>query len=223
MGSYCITSFLFHEFFCSIFSIFLILKEKHYTALQNSHVWKKTVIGQTEFIIFPQCTQPTSHACIIYQYLHATCVNSDFVPCEIWQNFTAKYLAACSTHNTFGADKFESASRRKKINCLNFKKFFQLCISLLEMISILVDSFRFLSLVVIHIWFQSNLSLHMKREINVDQLKFALILVVWRILVPSWSFLLFKRNKKLVPRALLSYVSTREFSRSLEWRPDFWL
>ena len=42
-------------------------------------------------------------------------------------------------HNTSGADKFESASRRKKVNCLNFKIFFQLCISLLEMISILVN------------------------------------------------------------------------------------
>ena len=47
-------------------------------------------------------------------------------------------------HNTFGADKFESASRRKKVKCLNFKKFFQLCVSLLEMISILVDSFSVL-------------------------------------------------------------------------------
>ena len=52
---------------------------------------KNTVIGQTEFIITPQCTQPTSRACIIYQHLHAIYVNSDFVPCEIWQNF-------CTTH-----------------------------------------------------------------------------------------------------------------------------
>ena len=44
------------------------------------------------------------------------------------------------TYNTFGADKFESALRRKKVNCLNFKKFFQLCVSLLEMISILFYS-----------------------------------------------------------------------------------
>ena len=28
--------------------------------------------------------------------MHATYVNSDFVPCKIWQNFTAKCLAACS-------------------------------------------------------------------------------------------------------------------------------
>ena len=53
-------------------------------------------------------------------------------------------------HNTFGADKFKSTSRSKKVNCLNFK-FFQLCVLLLEMISILVDFFRFLSLVVIQI------------------------------------------------------------------------
>ena len=59
--------------------------------------FKNTVIGQTELIITPQCTQPTSHACITYQHMHATYVNSDFVPCEIWQNFTAKCLAACST------------------------------------------------------------------------------------------------------------------------------
>ena len=63
-------------------------------------------------------------------------------------------------HKTFGADKFESALRRKKVNSLNFKKFFQLCIWLLEMISILVDSFRFL-LVVIQILNQQNLSLYM--------------------------------------------------------------
>ena len=62
---------------------------------------------------------------------------------------------------TFGAVKFESALRRKKVNSLNFKKFFQLCIWLLEMISILVDSFRFLSLVVIQILNQQNLSLYM--------------------------------------------------------------
>ena len=52
------------------------------------------------------------------------------------------------------------ASRRKKVNCWNFKKFFQLCVSLLGMISILVDSYRFLSLVVIQILNQWNLSLH---------------------------------------------------------------
>ena len=40
-------------------------------------------------------------------------------------------------HNTFGADKFEAASRRKKANCLNLKKFFKLCVLLLEMISML--------------------------------------------------------------------------------------
>ena len=77
----------------------------------------------------------------ITQHMHATYVNSDFVPCEILQNFTA----TCSTPaHTFGADKFESASRRKKVNCLNVKKFFQLCVSILEMISILVDSFSIL-------------------------------------------------------------------------------
>ena len=51
--------------------------------------------------------------------------------------------------------------KTQKVNCLNFRKFFQLCISLLEMISIIVDSFRFLSLVVIQILNQYNLSLHM--------------------------------------------------------------
>ena len=29
--------------------------------------------------------------------MHAAYINSDFVPCEIWQNFKAKCLAACST------------------------------------------------------------------------------------------------------------------------------
>ena len=46
-----------------------------------------------------------------------------------------------------------------------------------------------------------------KEKINVDQLKFALIFVVWQILVPLWSFLFCKRNKKLVPRAFLSYIT----------------
>ena len=31
---------------------------------------KSNVIGQTEFIITPQCTQPMSHACITYQHLY---------------------------------------------------------------------------------------------------------------------------------------------------------
>ena len=33
---------------------------------------KSTVIGQTEFITFPPCMQPTSYACIAYQHKHAT-------------------------------------------------------------------------------------------------------------------------------------------------------
>ena len=68
-----------------------------YTYVYKLATFKRTLIGQTEFIITPQCTQPTSHACIIYQHMHATYVNSDLVPCEIWQNFTAKCLAASST------------------------------------------------------------------------------------------------------------------------------
>ena len=104
-------------------------------------------------------TQPTSHACIISQHMHATYVNSDFESDKISRRNVQRHVQLL--HNTLGADKFESASRRKKVNCLNFTKFFQLCVSLLEMISILVDCFRFLSLVVIQILNQQNLSLHM--------------------------------------------------------------
>ena len=34
---------------------------------------------------------------LFVKHMHATYINSDFVPCEIWQNFTAKCIAACST------------------------------------------------------------------------------------------------------------------------------
>ena len=34
---------------------------------KTATVKKNTVIGQTEFILTPQCTQPTSHACIIFK------------------------------------------------------------------------------------------------------------------------------------------------------------
>ena len=102
----------------------------------------------------------TSHACIISQHMHATYVNSDFESDKISRRNVQRHVQLL--HNTLGADKFESASRRKKkVNCLNFTKFFQLCVSLLEMISILVDCFRFLSLVVIQILNQQNLSWHM--------------------------------------------------------------
>ena len=107
----------------------------YYNFLYKIATFKKTtVIGQTKFIITPQCTQPTSHVCTIYQHMHTT--------------LTSTVILFLAKSNKF-ADKLESASRSKKVNCLNFKQFFQL--SLLEMISILVDSFRFLSLVVIQI------------------------------------------------------------------------
>ena len=67
----------------------------------------------------------------------------------------SRMFNSCTIHSV------QINSNRKKVNCLNFKKFFQLCVSLLEMISILVDSFRFLSLVVIQILNQYNLSFRM--------------------------------------------------------------
>ena len=49
-------------------------------------------------------------------------------------------------HNTFGADKFESALRRKKVKCLNFKIFFlTLCFGFGDDL----DSCRFFPVLVI--------------------------------------------------------------------------
>ena len=50
---------------------------------------------------------------------------------------------SCTIHSVL--INLNRAQDAKKVNCLNFKKFFQPCISLLEMISILVDSFHWLS------------------------------------------------------------------------------
>ena len=75
-----------------------IHKKTHYkiATFKKTH-YKIATFKKTLWLIKPQWTQSTSHVCITYQHMHATCVNSDFVPCEIWQNFTAKCLAACST------------------------------------------------------------------------------------------------------------------------------
>ena len=62
-------------------------------------------------------------------------------------------------HNTFCADKFESASRHKKVNSLNKKK--KILSTLYFAFRDDVDSFRFLLLVVIQIMNQQDLSLHM--------------------------------------------------------------
>ena len=54
---------------------------------------------------------------------------------------------------------------------------------------------------------------------NVDQLKFALIFVVWRVLIPSWSFLFYKRNELKCERCEKHSPSARaspHFSRVLK-------
>ena len=46
------------------------------------------MIGQTNLIITPQCPQPTSHECNIYQHMHATYISNDFVCNKIRENIS---------------------------------------------------------------------------------------------------------------------------------------